>query len=288
MEAGMDYQYLTLTTDSRGVSSLVMNRPQLANAFDEMMIAELIDALESLARDPACRVLLLKANGKHFSAGADLNWMRKQAAMDFDDNLKDAAELARLMATLDQFPKPSLALVQGAAFGGALGLVCCCDIAIATPKASFCLSEVKLGLIPAVISPYVRRAMGERQARRYMLTAERFDAEVAKTLQLVHQVADDLEAAAAPLIESLLGNSPQALNWCKQLISDIRHGLIDEQTLALTGEAIARIRVSAEGQEGLNAFFEKRPPNWQGTSNNTGSNSSCHPGNSSNPPERRD
>lgn len=149
----MDYQYLTLTTDSRGVSSLVMNRPQLANAFDEVMIAELIHALESLARDPACRVLLLKANGKHFSAGADLNWMRKQAAMDFDDNLKDAAELARLMATLDQFPKPSLALVQGAAFGGALGLVCCCDIAIATPKASFCLSEVKLGLIPAVISP---------------------------------------------------------------------------------------------------------------------------------------
>ncbi len=133
----MDYQYLTLTTDSRGVSSLVMNRPQLANAFDEVMIAELIDALESLARDPACRVLLLKANGKHFSAGADLNWMRKQAAMDFDDNLKDAAELARLMATLDQFPKPSLALVQGAAFGGALGWCVAAISPLRRPRPAF-------------------------------------------------------------------------------------------------------------------------------------------------------
>ncbi|MFQ6370265.1 enoyl-CoA hydratase-related protein [Shewanella sp. YIC-542] len=261
--ATMDYQYLTVTTDTRGVSSLVMNRPQLANAFDEVMIAELIHALESLGRDPACRVLLLKASGKHFSAGADLNWMRKQAAMNVDDNLRDAAELARLMATLDKFPKPSLALVQGAAFGGALGLVCCCDIAMATPNASFCLSEVKIGLIPAVISPYVRRAMGERQARRYMLTAERFDAHTAKALQVVHEVTDNLDAAAAPLVDALLANSPQALGCCKQLLGEIRHGLTDEGTQTLTSRAIARIRVSEEGQEGLNAFFEKRQPGWQ-------------------------
>ena len=222
----------------------------------------MIQTLEHFATNDQCQVLVLKANGKNFSAGADLNWMRKQAKMDFEQNLGDANELAKLMSTLDKFPKPTIALVQGAAFGGALGLICCCDIAIANERASFCLSEVKLGLIPAVISPYVVRAMGQRASRRYMLTAERFTAEKARELQVIHEINDDLEAAAEPIIQALLANSPQGMTWVKTLLSHLEDGVIDDATLGYTSERIAKIRVSNEGQEGLNAFFDKRKPNW--------------------------
>jgi methylglutaconyl-CoA hydratase len=167
------------------------------------------------------------------------------------------------MQDLDTFPKPTIALVQGAAFGGALGLICACDIAIATTRASFCLSEVKLGLIPAVISPYVARAMGNRASRRYMLTAERFSAETALKLNVIHEISDDLDAAAKPMIDALLANSPQGMAWVKTLLSHLEDGVIDQNTIDYTSERIARIRVSTEGQEGLNAFFEKRQPNWQ-------------------------
>ncbi|RLV59733.1 gamma-carboxygeranoyl-CoA hydratase [Parashewanella curva] len=246
----------------QGVGKLILNRVEKHNAFDEVMIAEIIKALALFAANSHCQILVLKANGKHFSAGADLNWMRKQAQMDFEQNLADANELARLMHDLDKFPKPTLVQVQGAAFGGALGLICCCDIAVASPKSSFCLSEVKLGLIPAVISPYVVRAMGNRASRRYMLTAERFGAEKALELQVLHEVSDDLDAASQPLIDALLSNSPQGMDWCKKLIARMESGEINQDTLDYTTDRISNIRVSDEGQEGLNAFFEKRQPNW--------------------------
>ena len=255
-------QHVSYTLNN-GVAELILNRAEVHNAFDEVMISEMISVLSYFAEHKQCQVLVLKANGKNFSAGADLNWMRKQAKMDFEQNLNDAKALAKLMQDLDTFPKPTIALVQGAAFGGALGLICACDIAIATTRASFCLSEVKLGLIPAVISPYVARAMGIRASRRYMLTAERFSAETALKLNVIHEISDDLDAAAKPMIEALLANSPQGMAWVKTLLSHLEDGVIDQNTIDYTSERIARIRVSTEGQEGLNAFFEKRQPNWQ-------------------------
>ena len=257
-----EFQYLSCALN-HGVAEMVLNRADKHNAFDEVMISEMIAALNHFASNDDCQVLVLKANGKNFSAGADLNWMRKQAKMDFEQNLADANELATLMHTLDKFPKPTIALVQGAAFGGALGLICASDIAIANERASFCLSEVKLGLIPAVISPYVVRAMGQRASRRYMLTAERFNAETALKLNVIHEIADDLDAAAAPIITALLSNSPQGMAWVKTLLSHLEDGVIDDDTLSYTSERIARIRVSDEGQEGLNAFFDKRSPDWK-------------------------
>lgn len=257
-------QYVRYTLYN-GVGELILNRAQVHNAFNEVMISEMIAVLDYFATHPNCQVLLLKANGKNFSAGADLNWMRKQAKMSFEQNLNDAKVLAKLMQNLDTFPKPTIALVQGAAFGGALGLICASDIAIATEQSSFCLSEVKLGLIPAIISPYVTRAMGNRASRRYMLSAERFNAQTALKLNVIHEINDDLDAAAKPIIETLLTNSPQGMAWVKTLLSRLEDGVIDQDTIDYTSERIARIRVSTEGQEGLNAFFEKRQPNWQQT-----------------------
>ena len=261
MAVANPYQYIQCQLN-QGVGELILDRAEKHNAFDEVMINEMITAIEAFANNDQCQQLILRANGKNFSAGADLNWMRKQAKMDFEQNLSDANELAKLMHVLDKFPKPTIALVNGAAFGGALGLICCCDIAIANSRASFCLSEVKLGLIPAVISPYVVRAMGNRQARRFMLTSERFSAEVAVNHQVIHEINDDLDAAAQPFIDAFNGNSPQGMAWVKTLVSSLENGVIDDNTLAYTSEQIARIRVSDEGQEGLNAFFEKRSPAW--------------------------
>lgn len=260
----MTLQYTEVTIDPRGVASLVLNRPEVHNAFDDLMIAELITQLDTLAADNQVKVLLLKSNGKNFSAGADLNWMRSMAKKDYQQNLEDAAGLASLMHKLDTFPKPTLVLVQGAAFGGAVGLVACCDIALAEENASFCLSEVKIGLIPAVISPYVMRALGERQSRRYFLTAERFSATSAESLGLVHQVVtnDTLENSAEPILQALLQNSPAAVSAAKQLLQHIYNKDISNAVIAHTTQAIAEIRVSAEGQEGLSAFLEKRKPNW--------------------------
>lgn len=291
----MTNETLQLTTDklseqltfvdcalNNGVAELILNRPEKHNAFDEVMISEMIKVLAHFADNSQCQALLLKANGKNFSAGADLNWMRKQAKMDFEQNLTDANELAKLMSVLDKFPKPTIALVQGAAFGGALGLICCCDIAIANERASFCLSEVKLGLIPAVISPYVTRTMGQRAARRYMLTAERFDVQKALELQVIHETSNELDSAAAPIIAALLANSPQGMAWVKSLLSKLEDGVIDKSTLDYTSERIASIRVSKEGQEGLNAFFEKRSPDWtvdQSSASNSSNNNNSHAAN---------
>jgi methylglutaconyl-CoA hydratase len=259
-----NYKTITTSLNADGVAELVLNKPELHNAFDDQMIGELIAALKNLAADPAVRLLLLKSNGKNFSAGADLNWMRSMAEKNYQQNLEDAAQLAELMQQLDNFPAPTIALVQGAAFGGALGLVSCCDIAIAEQASSFCLSEVKIGLIPAVISPYVMRALGERACRRYFLTAERFDATTALNLGLVHQVVDagGLAAAANYFVELLLKNSPAALRCAKELMAAVYHQPIQQQLIDSTAARIAAIRVSAEGQEGLNAFLQKRTPAW--------------------------
>ena len=262
----MNQLYTQVNIDARGVATLTLNRPEVHNAFDDAMIAELIAVLRDLANNDNVRVLVLTSNGKNFSAGADLNWMRSMAQKNYQQNLNDAAELATLMHRLDKFPKPTIALVKGAAFGGALGLVACCDIAIAEENASFCLSEVRIGLIPAVISPYVMRAIGERESRRYFLTAERFMAPKAKQLGLLHEVVTEGEMSdvAETLINTMLQNSPAAMSAAKSLIHNIYNRKISNNVIAHTEQAIAEIRVSAEGQEGLTAFLEKRKPAWLG------------------------
>ncbi|EKE71016.1 enoyl-CoA hydratase-related protein [Gallaecimonas xiamenensis] len=255
--------WLITDIDERGVASLCLNRPEKFNAFDEVLIGQLVQALSELASDPKVRLLVLKAEGKHFSAGADLNWMQRQVTQSFDQNLAEAEALAELMMRLDSFPHPTVCRVQGSAFGGALGLIACCDIAVAEPKAQFCLSEVKLGLIPAVISPYMVRTLGHRQTRRYALTAERFDAATALALGLVHEVTDNLDSQLEHFVNLLLGNGPEALVACKQLLDQVSREPLDDALRHHTANEIARIRVSPEGQEGLKAFFDKRPPGWQ-------------------------
>lgn len=249
--------------DPRGVATLTLDRPQLHNAFDDTLIAELNTVISTYAANPAVRVLVFRANGKSFSAGADLNWMKRVAQYSFEENQRDAHALAALMEGLYRFPAPTVAVVQGPAFGGGVGLVSCCDIAIASEAASFCLSEVKLGLVPAVISPYVISAMGARQAQRYFLTAERFSAVTAQQTGLVqHVVAPEaLDADADKLVTALLANGPQALAACKKLIHRVAEASNPELT-EYTTHLIATLRACDEGQEGLRAFLDKRPANW--------------------------
>jgi methylglutaconyl-CoA hydratase len=250
--------------DAQGRATVTMNRPEVHNAFDDALIVALTAELQRLEADPGVRVVVLTGAGKSFSAGADLNWMRRMADYSPQENLRDAMCLAGLMQTLDGLGKPTVALVQGAAYGGGVGLVACCDIVLATPKASFCLSEVKLGLIPAAISPYVVAAMGPRAARRYFLTAERFAAADACRLGLVHEVVAEeaLSGRAAEVIGQLLQNGPQAMAAAKELVTAVARGPIDAAMIADTAERIARARASAEGKEGLGAFLEKRQPAW--------------------------
>jgi methylglutaconyl-CoA hydratase len=251
--------------DNRGVATLTMNRPELHNAFDDCLIADLTDALRELDEDPDVRVVVLAANGKSFSAGADLNWMRRMADYSREQNLADAENLAELMHTLDTLSKPTIALVQGAAYGGGVGLVACCDIAIATARATFCLSEVKLGLFPAVISPYVIAAIGSRASRRYFLSAESFDAGDAFLLGLVHQVVADeheLSATAERMVSQLLANSPAAMAGAKNLVAAVAGRHVDDALIADTAGRIADQRSSQEGREGLSAFLAKRKPAW--------------------------
>jgi methylglutaconyl-CoA hydratase len=262
----MTEQNPVLTTiDERGVAYLTLNRPEVHNAFDDTVIGQLITALAELNSNLEVRVLILNSNGKNFSAGADLNWMRSMAEKNLEQNLEDAGQLAELMRALDTFSKPTIALVQGAAFGGALGLIACCDIAIATAKASFCLSEVKIGLIPAAISPYVMRSMGEKACRRYFLTAERFFAQEANRLGLIDILViqnEDLVDAAEQQLALLLNNSPAALTAAKSLIQAVSQKPITQAVIDDTSQRIAQIRVSKEGQEGLTSFLDKRKPNW--------------------------
>jgi methylglutaconyl-CoA hydratase len=246
------------------VATLRLNRPDVHNAFDDVLIAALTAELRRIDLLPQVRVIVLAASGTSFSAGADLNWMRRMATSSRVENLRDALALAGLMRTLDGMTKPTVARIQGAAFGGGLGLVACCDIAIAGSTAVFSLSEVRLGLIPAVISPYVIAAIGERAARRYFLTAERFDATEARRIGLVHEVVDGsaLDEAVAKVVGQLLQGGPQALAAAKKLIADVGRRPMSDALADETAQRIAAIRVDKEGQEGLAAFFEKRGPDW--------------------------
>ena len=246
------------------VARLRLNRPELHNAFDAMLIAALTGALEAVGRDDSVRVVVLEGEGASFSAGADLNWMRGMAAASEAANRDDALALARLMRTLDELPKPTIARVHGAAFGGGVGLVACCDIAIGAPEAKFGLTESKLGLLPAVISPYVIDAIGPRQARRWFATAELFDAATAERMGLLHAVvpADELDAAIERQIGFLLKAGPVASAQAKALVRRVAADHDRDRLDADNAALIARLRVSDEGQEGLGAFLDKRKPRW--------------------------
>ena len=251
--------------DHRGIATLTLNRPQSHNAFDDKLIADLTAHLTQCGADPKVRAVVLRGTGKSFSAGADLEWMRRMADYGLPENVRDAEALATLMQTLDRLPKPTIGVVQGAAYGGGVGLVACLDIVIASPKASFCLSEVKLGLIPAVISPYVVNAIGLRHARRYALTAEIITATRAHEIGLVHALVpeDALEATLETMLKALLQGGPQAQAEAKDLLFLVAQ---QDQTPALISETARRIavrRASAEGREGIGAFLAKRKPAWQ-------------------------
>lgn len=260
-----DFNTLQLEFAENGVATLWLNRPEKNNAFNAGMIRELILALEAVKAAANVRFLLLRGRGRHFSAGADLAWMQESARLDYNANLDDSRELAELMYNLFQLKVPTLAVVQGAAFGGALGLISCCDMAIGAADAQFSLSEVRIGLAPAVISPFVVQAIGERATRRYALTAERFSGERARELGLLAECypAEELEQAVQDWTANLLLNSPQAMRVSKELMREVGSGALSPNLRRYTENAIARIRVSPEGQEGLNAFLEKRKPGWQ-------------------------
>jgi methylglutaconyl-CoA hydratase len=267
-----DFDTLELEFDPRGFATLWLNRPEKNNAFNAQMIRELIIALDRVQGDASVRFLVLRARGKHFSAGADLAWMQESANLDYNTNLGDARELGELMYNLAKLKLPSLAVVQGAAYGGALGLISCCDMAIGTDDAQFCLSEVKIGLAPAVISPFVIQAIGERHARRYALTAERFNGTRAREIGLLAESypASELEQQVQHWIDNLLLNSPQAMRVSKDLLREVGHGELTPALRRYCENAIARIRVSQEGQEGLRAFLQKREPAWRDDNNKNG------------------
>ena len=247
-----------------GVARITFVRADVHNAFNDALIAQLTTVLRGLESDKRVRAVILAAKGKSFSAGADLKWMRSMASFAEAENLEDARALAELMRVLNGLSKPTLALVQGPAYGGGVGLVACCDIALAAEAASFTLSEVRLGLVPAVISPYIVAAIGARAARRYCITGERISAWEAHRLGLVHEVVapSDLEATGRMVIDEVLAGGPVAQTAAKDLISEVTGRPIDGPLIEKTARRIAHIRVSPEGQEGLAAFFEKRPAGW--------------------------
>jgi methylglutaconyl-CoA hydratase len=246
------------------IALLTLNRVSKHNAFDNTLLLAMQKHLEQAINDPTIRVIVLKANGKHFSAGADLSWMQHMADFSEEENLKDAMVLGTLMYTLNQSPKPTIAMVQGAAFGGGAGLAAACDIAIAANCARFCFSEVTLGLIPAVISPYVVKAIGARQAKALFMSAEVFDAAKAFSLNLVqHCVAEDqLLAFTLNYAKQICSNAPEAVRASKKLVADVANKKIDEELVRYTASLIAEKRISPEGQHGLRAFLKKETPNW--------------------------
>jgi len=255
----------TLIVEVRDAVALIaLARPDVHNAFNETLIAELTRALAALDADNSVRAVILLGHGRSFCAGADLNWMRKMAGYGKPENLADAMALAAMLKTLNGLSKPTIARVHGAAFGGGVGLVACCDIAIAAHDATFSLSEAKLGLIPATISPYVIEAIGARQARRYFLSAERFTAAEAFRIGLVHDIvpADELDGRINDILGPLLVAGPKAQAAAKELIRAVAHRPIDDRVIADTAERIAATRASAEGKEGVTAFLGKRHAAW--------------------------
>ncbi|MEJ0069874.1 MAG: enoyl-CoA hydratase/isomerase family protein [Pseudomonadota bacterium] len=247
------------------VATLTINRPEIHNAFDDQLIAALTERFQALDADPAVRVVVLASAGASFSAGGDLNWMRRMAGYTEAENIADARKLAGLLRTIDRLSKPTIARVQGSAFAGGVGLIAVSDIVIAAASAEFAITEVRIGLIPSVISPYLVRAMGAREARRLFLTAERFGADEAKRLGLVHEVVapEALDARVAATVAALRRNSPQAMTAAKQLVFAVDRPL-DDALIEHTVLGIAKQRASADGVEGLTAFLEKRKPRWTG------------------------
>jgi methylglutaconyl-CoA hydratase len=250
---------------SAGVARVTLDRPELRNAFDDALIAALTDAFSKLDADEDVRAVVLAGNGPAFCAGADLNWMKRMAGYSYEQNLADARALARMLKTLDRMRKPTVARVHGPAFAGGVGLVAACDIAIGTPEAKFCLSEAKLGLSPATISPYVLRAMGERMARRYFLSAEVFDGIEAHRVGLLSMVSpsERLDGEIEEMLKHLVQGGPEALAKIKDLIRFVSSGPVSDSMIDDTAQRIAEIRVSPEGREGIASFLEKRKPAWK-------------------------
>ena len=255
-----------VTTDARGVATITLNRPELHNAFDDTLIADLTKTFARLGDDASVRIVVLRGAGKSFSAGGDLNWMRRVAHYSEAENVADGMALAAMLRALDTLKKPTIAAVHGSCFAGGMGLVACSDIAIAADDTVFCLSEARLGLVAATISPYVLRAIGAREGRRWFLTAERFSGAEAKRIGFVHDAVPraELDAAVERMIAALLECGPSAQGKSKQLIADVASHPISDALVALTARVIAEARASDEGKEGLAAFFEKRKPSWRG------------------------
>ena len=259
----MDYTNLSVTIADK-VATVTLTRPDVRNAFNEKTITELAVAFDELGRNEFVRAVVLTAEGLAFCAGADLNWMKKMAGYSHDENHLDAMALADMLRTIYLCPKPVVARIQGDCYAGGMGLAAACDIIVAVEDANFCLSEVKLGLIPATISPYVIKAMGENAARRYFLTAERFNAQEAHRIGFVHELAtvDTLDMVVGGIVKALVNNSPNAVKLAKELVREIPGRQVDTELLADTSERIANIRASAEGREGVASFLEKRKPSW--------------------------
>ncbi len=256
-------QTLTVSFDHHLVT-VTLNRPDVRNAFNETTIAEITQVFRELDADTAIRAVVLAANGPAFCAGADLNWMKKMADYTHPENLADAGQLAEMLRTIYTCNKPVVAKVQGDCYAGGMGLVAACDIAVSADVANYCLSEVKLGLIPATISPYVIKAMGESAARRYFITAERFSAAEAHRIGFVHELvsAEALDEKVAEIVKSLVSNSPNAVRQAKRLVQDVASRELTGELIAATVEGIAHIRASDEGREGVRSFLEKRKPGW--------------------------
>jgi methylglutaconyl-CoA hydratase len=260
----MTYQHLTISTDPRGIARVTLNRPEIKNAFNETLIAEIADAMKDLSKDTNVRAVVLAGAGDAFSAGADLSWMKRASEFSAAENKQDARRLAGMLNAIYECEKPVVALVQGPCMGGGVGLASACDIVIAADDAFFALSEVRLGIIPAVISPFVIAAIGARQARRYFLTGERFDAAKAKEIGLAHMVClrAQMEETLDGVIKNLLACGPAAQKEAKALIRIVANRPVDDAVMEETAGLIARVRATPEGREGVAAFLEKRKANW--------------------------
>lgn len=261
----MNSDFVEFDLDATGIARITLNRPDRHNAFDDRMIADLHAAFEHCAASDTVRAVLLAGHGRSFSAGADLAWMQRMADYDYGHNLDDARALALMLSTLKTLPQPTVARIQGNAFGGAVGLISCCDIAIASSATRFGLTETRIGLIPATIGPHVVEAIGARWARRLFLSAERFDSALATRINLIHEACDasELDARIEAVLHGLLQNGPEAMREAKVLLREIQGRPLDRELIDDTSARIAHLRVSEEGQEGLQAFLQKRPPAWQ-------------------------
>lgn len=260
----MTFEHLGVDHPALHVTRVTLMRPAARNAFNAALIAELKSAFDQVALDPSVRVVILAAQGSAFCAGADLNWMQSMADFTWSENLADAQALAQMLFTLYSCPVPVVARVQGDCYGGGVGLVAVCDVVVAAQEVHFCLSEARLGLVPATISPYVVRALGAQAARRYFVTAERFSAQQAQALGWVHEVCvtKDLDRQVDALVQAIVANGPQATRACKALVQDIMGRDLNEALIADTARLIADVRDSEEGREGIGSFLQKRPPSW--------------------------